>query len=266
MEFVARETWGALTPRSDLLPLEASRIEGIVVHHTTGPAIEPQRMIAAHDRYHKVTRGWSGGLGYCWLVSADGRIWEGRGWNRGGATGRAWDYRTVSVAFIGDSDKDWPVGAQSALMSVVESVRARYGQHLWVKPHSDFKATGCPGQPLRDWCASEGLGAVTGAVRGSEGNPVAPPGVVDWEALAALFSGLRDHVQRKPLRRWRRNYKPAVIAVQARLNHRGFDAGPTDGVYGRRTAAAVKAFQSTQGYLKPNGRVSAATWDALFIQ
>jgi N-acetylmuramoyl-L-alanine amidase len=259
-QFVSRETWGAITPRANLLPLVASKIQGIVVHHTTGTSIDPDQMIVAHDHYHYDTKSWGGGLAYCWLVSADGRIWEGRGWNRGGATGRDWDYRTVSVAFIGDSNQDWPVDAQAALTRVVAHVRSRYGQGLWLKPHSDFKATDCPGGALRGWIPSMGLEAPTEAVKPSQDKGI------DWGVLMALFAGLRTSVEQRELRRWRKNFAPSVMAVQARLNSRGFPVGAVDGVFGRRTQRAVRDFQSTQGFLRPNGRVNLATWDALFIQ
>jgi len=266
MDFVSRETWGALTLRSLLLPLIDADIEGVVVHHTTGGSNDPQQKIRAHDRYHRHTRGWGGGLAYCWLVSSDGRIWEGRGWNRGGATGRKWDSRTVSVAFIGDAGDELPAAAAAALGHVIESTKNRYGKDLWVKPHSDFKATSCPGDLLRQWCATFDPKAPTGAPDGSDGNVRAPGFSLDWGALAALFAGLRAEVERKPLRRWRRNHKPAVTAIQARLEGRGYSVGPIDGIYGRKTAAAVESFQRHQGFLRPNGRVGVSTWDAAFIQ
>jgi putative chitinase len=50
------------------------------------------------------------------------------------------------------------------------------------------------------------------------------------------------------------------------LNHRGFDAGVVDGIFGRRTKAAVKAFQESQGFLKVDGVVNGDTFGALFLQ
>ena len=42
MEFVSRETWGAIVPRGELRALKPEKVQGIVVHHTTGRAIEPE--------------------------------------------------------------------------------------------------------------------------------------------------------------------------------------------------------------------------------
>lgn len=54
-----------------------------------------------------------------------------------------------------------------------------------------------------------------------------------------------------------------VAAVQQRLKQLGYDIGPVDGIFGLRTLAAVKAFQSAQG-LAADGIVGPDTWQALF--
>lgn len=53
-----------------------------------------------------------------------------------------------------------------------------------------------------------------------------------------------------------------VAAVQERLQAHGFDPGSIDSVFGARTAAAVSAFQQSQG-LKADGVVNQQTWNAL---
>lgn len=258
MEFVPRSTWGALPPVDPLLPLDAEKIVGIVIHHTVTGTAHPQVRMRGIDQYHH-SRGWGGGFAYCFAVSTEGEIFEGRGFNRGGATGRDWDYRTVSVAFIGTSGDEFPAAAADGLKEVIAYVRSVYGDHLWVKPHSDFKATECPGAPIRDWIASLEPEAVRTAPSGSEE-------IMDWSGLIALFTRLGEALGERPLRRWRKNSALAVAAVQARLTVRGYNSGVTDGKFGRRTQQAVKDFQRSQGHLRPNGRVGRSTWDALFIQ
>ena len=54
--------------------------------------------------------------------------------------------------------------------------------------------------------------------------------------------------------------------IQGHLNHRGFDAGVVDGIFGRRTKTAVEKFQESQGFLKVNGVVNGDTFGALFLQ
>ncbi|MCG8441306.1 MAG: TIGR02594 family protein [Caulobacterales bacterium] len=56
---------------------------------------------------------------------------------------------------------------------------------------------------------------------------------------------------------------PVVKRVQAALKAMGFRLGPVDGVWGRKTVAAAKAFQAAKG-LKIDGVVGPRTSKALF--
>jgi peptidoglycan hydrolase-like protein with peptidoglycan-binding domain len=53
-----------------------------------------------------------------------------------------------------------------------------------------------------------------------------------------------------------------VKTLQVRLDVKGYDPGPIDGIFGARTAAAVKSFQEYKG-LKADGAVDEITWKAL---
>lgn len=55
-------------------------------------------------------------------------------------------------------------------------------------------------------------------------------------------------------RTWPRNL---VRALQQRLAERGLDPGPVDGLYGARTAAAIRQLQAMEG-LEPDGLISDA--------
>jgi len=88
--------------------------------------------------------------------------------------------------------------------------------------------------------------------------------MVDWDAIIQYFQDLRKQVDKAPIRRGARGLP--VRLVQSRLNDRGFDAGVVDGIFGRRTKAAVKGFQESQGFLKVTGMVDGNTFGALFLQ
>ncbi|MEG4588734.1 peptidoglycan-binding protein [Microcoleus sp. MOSTC5] len=53
-----------------------------------------------------------------------------------------------------------------------------------------------------------------------------------------------------------------VKTLQVRLEIQGYDPGPIDGIFGARTASAVKNFQQYKG-LMANGMVDDTTWKAL---
>jgi peptidoglycan hydrolase-like protein with peptidoglycan-binding domain len=53
-----------------------------------------------------------------------------------------------------------------------------------------------------------------------------------------------------------------ILEIQTALNKQGFNPGDVDGVWGRRTMLAVKAFQQARG-LKPDGVVGPLTLRAL---
>ncbi|MEG4242123.1 peptidoglycan-binding protein [Microcoleus sp. MON2_D6] len=53
-----------------------------------------------------------------------------------------------------------------------------------------------------------------------------------------------------------------VKTLQVRLEMQGYDPGPIDGIFGARTATAVKSFQENKG-LTASGMVDDTTWKAL---
>jgi len=58
---------------------------------------------------------------------------------------------------------------------------------------------------------------------------------------------------------------PSLKEIQERLNELGFDAGPADGVSGKRTSLAVAAFQSSEK-LVADGIAGTKTLKALFSE
>jgi hypothetical protein len=97
----------------------------------------------------------------------------------------------------------------------------------------------------------------------SEGTEHAAPlePKVDWAGILAAIQKQRSEITRKPLTRGSRG--PGVKTAQSRLGALGFDCGPADGIFGRKTTWAVKQFQKKRG-LKATGIVDTNTFDALF--
>ena len=85
--------------------------------------------------------------------------------------------------------------------------------------------------------------------------------VVDWAGIVAAIHAQRQQVTRRPLIRGSRG--DAVKTAQSRLGALGFDCGPADGIFGRKTAWAVKQLQKKKK-LPTTGTIDGHTFDALF--
>jgi hypothetical protein len=118
--------------------------EGGVPTRDTGAAA--MRSIDAGHR----ANGWAG-IGYNFVVTQDGSIWEGRGWGLVGAhcpnhNRSGWG---VQVHIGGDQ-----VPSMAALRSqraLYDEACRRAGHSLAKKGHRDGYATECPGVPLYAW-------------------------------------------------------------------------------------------------------------------
>jgi peptidoglycan hydrolase-like protein with peptidoglycan-binding domain len=86
-----------------------------------------------------------------------------------------------------------------------------------------------------------------------------------WPDAADRRVETKPSFSRTPYPLTPRQLKAHIVAdVQYRLGSRGYYQGRIDGRYGRRTAFAVRAFQSVAG-LPPTGRLDAMTLDALGV-
>jgi len=85
-----------------------------------------------------------------------------------------------------------------------------------------------------------------------------PKGLYTAEEIAEI-----RRESKRPMRVLRRGAQGAdVKTLQDALNNLGYSCGDSDGIYGTKTIAAVKAFQQDNG-LTPDGVVGAQTWAAV---
>ena len=251
MLYLSRTQWGAQPPKGGAFTrLNRWRVTGVVVHHS-GVERPPRGVnaVKAYERHH-LSKGWDG-IAYNWLVDETGTIFEGRGWDaRGGAT-KGWNSKSISICYTGYGYRQPNGSVLKSFQTLVDEAEARFKKPLWVTTHRRKSQTTCPGDWLGDW--------VEGGMQ-----PTFKPDATDWDGIIRYVQDLKRQVTAKPLRRGARGQ--AVRVVQGHLNHRGFDAGVVDGIFGRRTKAAVEKFQETQGFLKVNGVVNGDTFGALFLQ
>ena len=251
MLYLSRTQWGAQPPKGGAFTrLNRRRVTGVVFHHS-GVERPPHGVnaVKAYERHH-LSKGWDG-IAYNWLVDETGTIFEGRGWDaRGGAT-KGWNAKSISVCYTGYGYRQPNGSVLKSFQTLVDEAEARFKKPLWVTTHRRKSQTTCPGDCLGDW--------VEGGMQ-----PTFNPAATDWDGIVRYVQDLKRQVTAKPVRRGARGQ--TVRVIQGHLNHRGFDAGVVDGIFGRRTKAAVEKFQESQGFLKVNGVVNGDTFGALFLQ
>lgn len=149
-EILPRSAWGARMP-SRATALDLSRVDRVFVHHTTGaqrPDVES--WIRSIQRFHTETRGWSD-IGYSFLVSADGRIWEGRGARTTGAHTKGYNSRSWAIAYLGDGSSLPPDAALDGIAYCWGWLENLLGRRLPLYGHRDVGRTACPGDALYAW-------------------------------------------------------------------------------------------------------------------
>ena len=245
MEYTTRKEWGAIDSGKRLYPFRITPL-GIIVHHTTGASKNPAERVKAHDRYHTKTLGWRS-IGYNFLIGENGEIFEGRGWRQGAAT-RGWNWRSISIAYIGSGD-ELTEEAKKGFIKAVAGVRKKYGQQLWVKCHRDFSKTYCPANGLASWVKS-GMDAAS-----------VNPSTIDFRAVHQYILDIGRSLARKPLKRGSRG--KYVQMAQKQLNTRIPVNLVVDGVYGRNTRKAVIRFQK-QFPIVNDGVIGPVTWRYLW--
>ena len=123
-------------------PIARRRVTNrIVVHHTAGS----DHSAAEIHRMH-LNRKFSG-IGYHYIVRANGAIERGRPEElRGAHAGKA-NVDSVGIGLTGNFEKRLPTTAQmDALVWLIGDIRQRLGQDITVIRHSDVMATLCPGR------------------------------------------------------------------------------------------------------------------------
>jgi len=88
--------------------------------------------------------------------------------------------------------------------------------------------------------------------------PIRP---MDWAGVLAFIHGIEQSIGRCPLLRGSRGVE--VRVVQQRLNALDFWCGKADGIFGRKTAGAVKQLQRAV-LLPVNGKVGIPVWKAMW--
>lgn len=147
MKIVSRAEWKA-NPARSTTRLRPERVNKFVLHHTTG-TYAGRSTVRSIQRFHQGTRKWAD-IGYNFLVSPRGTVYEGRGWGFQGAHARGHNSESVGVAYIGDGSRKVPEAAKLSILALFEEAEERFGP-LTRLAHRDVGSTACPGDGLYEW-------------------------------------------------------------------------------------------------------------------
>ncbi|HEY8430445.1 MAG TPA: N-acetylmuramoyl-L-alanine amidase [Sandaracinaceae bacterium] len=173
---IARESWGARATRCTATDSSKSRM---AIHHTATPATsDPPTRLRGIQAYHMDTNGWCD-IGYHFLISLDGRVWEGRPIHLLGAHVANHNTGNIGICLIGcfhtSGCSDWtpftpPDAMIDATGNLVRVLSGLFGITVTaetVKGHRDHAGatTACPGDNLH---------ALLGRIRSTATAPTTP--------------------------------------------------------------------------------------------
>ncbi|KAK7107058.1 peptidoglycan-recognition protein SC2-like [Littorina saxatilis] len=153
---VSRAQWGARRPRST--SRMRTPVSLVFIHHTDGRACSDlascKRVMQGVQNYHMddPKRNYSD-IGYSFLVGGDGKIYEGRGWDRQGAHTRNYNSRAVAISFMGDFMSQSPTSsalraAQNLIACGVRQGKVSGNYKLYGHRQARGAGTTCPGNRL----------------------------------------------------------------------------------------------------------------------
>jgi len=184
----SRESWGARGTRCSSRNPDKYRV---AIHHTVSqPGGDPASRLRGIQSYHMDSRGWCD-VGYHFLVSVDGRIWEGRPIDLLGAHVGGHNTGNIGISFIGcfhssgcgaiEGPREPPNVMIENVAGFVAGLSSLYGFAITpssVKGHRDHsgQSTSCPGDHLHsrlDDIRSGEVGPVYGAAYVEQSFPLA---------------------------------------------------------------------------------------------
>lgn len=180
----SRASWGARAPRCTS-PHTPARF---TIHHTVTPTtdtLSPEARLRNIQAYHQDVRGWCD-IGYQYLISRDGRVWEGRGAAKVGSHVAGQNTGNVGIAFLGTYTSVSATATQVANAgALVGDLAARYGiarTNATIKGHRDRGETSCPGDRLYGQLGSIIAGAQNGGL-------VPPPAAEPTTVKGIVYAG-----------------------------------------------------------------------------
>jgi len=203
---------------------------------------------ATMDAWHK-QRGWSG-IGYHFFIRKSGLVEHGRSIDKTPAAQGGNNRATIAICLHGLAKSKFTKKQFDALLDLCHQIDEAYDGKVTFHGHCEVAAKACPVIDYKKVLTLNAQGRFLG--KKPEAASVTPGNDLD---LQTSVSPSADHVLRigsKGL---------PVELLQRRLTDLGYHVGQIDGHFGKRTRAAVLAFQADNDLIT-DGAVGAATYEA----
>uniref|UniRef100_A0A1B6DNH7 Peptidoglycan-recognition protein n=1 Tax=Clastoptera arizonana TaxID=38151 RepID=A0A1B6DNH7_9HEMI len=156
LHFISRCEWRALPPKIDpeRIPAEYQPVPMVVIHHSalnnSCSGLVCDEVVRFYQRLHMDTNGWND-IGYNFLISPNGDVYEGRGWNVVGAHAFGYNSKSVGICLIGNFEEIRPT--EEALRSAQELISLGTDMNMIAEDyeligHRQVRDTLCPGENL----------------------------------------------------------------------------------------------------------------------
>ncbi|KRT78342.1 hypothetical protein AMK59_6527, partial [Oryctes borbonicus] len=150
---VSRSEWGAASP-TETNPLKINPPPFVVIHHSESQVCATtarcKTIVKNIQSYHMRSRGWED-IGYNFLVGGDGKVYEGRGWNKHGSHAIPYNNKSIGICFIGNFGASAPPSQQiqAAKDLIAYGVSKKLiSSNYKVLGHRQAANTSCPGNSL----------------------------------------------------------------------------------------------------------------------
>lgn len=259
INIISRSAWGAQpwvnTP--DSVPF-SERTEFYIHYDGATPVTRTGYSIPRQIESEHLNNGWSG-IGYHFVVSQAGEIFEGRGWNLQGAHCPNHNRSAFGVQIAIGGHQEPTAAALKAARDLYEVASSKVGRALYMHGHKDGFATDCPGDLLYPWVQD-------GMPYPDETSPCPPDG-----SPAPYRGPLWSRVLRLTVPRM---YGTDVEQVQWRLHEIGWSLPNSvrywsgiqpryDGIFGPELDGVIRRYQAEKG-LVADGEIGEKTRYALW--
>ncbi|XP_053682197.1 peptidoglycan-recognition protein SA-like isoform X2 [Sabethes cyaneus] len=150
-----RAQWNAA--KSTNVTYQIRPVPFVVIHHTVtaecnDAMVACKPIIRSIQDLHQKTNRWSD-IGYNFLVTNGGNVYEGIGWHRVGAHTRGYNSKSIGIAFVGNFDRVLPsakavLAAQKLLECGVQLGELQPDYYLYGA--RQLSSTNSPGDTLYD--------------------------------------------------------------------------------------------------------------------